>query len=93
MTELAFGGRQAGFSDSTVQNIECLTICAEVYKPRLLSLQRRGGNANMNTITISKINKNDDLVILPRKEYEQLFRFWASAESMLAPVKRLSEKG
>ena len=48
----------------------------------------------MNTITIpKKLIKNDDLVILPRKEYEQLFRFWASAESMLAPVKKAVRKG
>ena len=33
------------------------------------------------------------MVILPRKEYEQLFRFWSSAEPMLAPVKKAVRKG
>ena len=48
----------------------------------------------MATITIPKnLIKNDDLVILPRKEYEQLFRFWASAESMSAHTKKAVERG
>lgn len=48
----------------------------------------------MNTITIPRnLVKNDDLVVLPRKEYEQLVRFWASAESMQARTKKAIEKG
>ncbi|MDP3015186.1 MAG: hypothetical protein Q8N28_02115 [bacterium] len=48
----------------------------------------------MATITIPKnLIKNDDLVILPRKEYEQLFRFWASAESISTHTKKAVEKG
>lgn len=48
----------------------------------------------MATITIPKnLIKNDDLVILSRKEYEQLFRFWTSAESISAHTKKTVEKG
>lgn len=48
----------------------------------------------MGTITISKkLIRNDDLVVLPRKEYERLFRFWANAESMSARAKKAIEKG
>ena len=37
----------------------------------------------MDTITIpKKMTRNDDLVVLPRKEYEKLYRFWESAESI-----------
>lgn len=49
---------------------------------------------NMATITISKkLIKDDDLVVLPRKEYEQLARFWANAESMSKHTKKVIEKG
>jgi len=48
----------------------------------------------MNTLTIPRnLIKNDDLVILPRKEYERLFSFWANAESMPARTKKALEKG
>ena len=47
----------------------------------------------MVTITISKkLIKNDDLVILPRKEYERLFRFWANAEPMSQYTKKVLKK-
>ena len=49
---------------------------------------------DMVTITIPKnLIKNDDLVILPRKEYERLFRFWANAEPMSQYTKKSIEKG
>lgn len=35
----------------------------------------------------------DDLVIIPRKEYETLFRFWAGAERITQRQKRAIEKG
>lgn len=48
----------------------------------------------METNTIPKnLIRNDDLVVLPRKEYERLFRFWANAESMSASAKKTIEKG
>jgi len=48
----------------------------------------------MTTITISKnLIKDGDLVIVPRKEYERLSRFWASAESMPQRTKKSVEKG
>lgn len=48
----------------------------------------------MNTITIPRnLVKNDDLVVLPRKEYEQLARFWINAESMSARTKKAIENG
>ena len=48
----------------------------------------------MNTLTIPRnVVKNDDLVILPRKEYEQLARFWVNAESMSVRTKKAIEKG
>lgn len=48
----------------------------------------------MNTLTIPRnLIKNDDLVVLPRKEYERLFRFWANAEAMPARSKKAIEKG
>ncbi|MDO8676921.1 MAG: hypothetical protein Q7K16_04765 [Candidatus Azambacteria bacterium] len=35
----------------------------------------------MSIVTIpKKLIKGDDVVVLPRKEYEKLFSFWASAE-------------
>lgn len=51
-------------------------------------------NLIMNTITIPKnLIKNDDLVVLPRKEYEQLARFWANAEALPKRTKTVIEKG
>ncbi|PIU98231.1 hypothetical protein COS61_02490 [Candidatus Wolfebacteria bacterium CG03_land_8_20_14_0_80_40_12] len=48
----------------------------------------------MAAITIpKKLIKDDDLIILPRKEYEQLFRFWANAESVSQRTKKSIEKG
>lgn len=48
----------------------------------------------MTTITISKkLIKNNDLVIVPRKEYERLFRFWENAESISQHTKKSIEKG
>lgn len=48
----------------------------------------------MNTITIpKKLIKDDDLVVLPRKEYERLVRFWANAESIPNNTKKAIEKG
>ena len=48
----------------------------------------------MTTITIpKKLIKEGDLVIVPRKEYERLFRFWANAESMSQRTKKSVEKG
>lgn len=35
----------------------------------------------MNTVTIPRrIAKNDDLIVVPRKKYEQLLRFWMNTE-------------
>lgn len=48
----------------------------------------------MSVLTIQrKLMQKDDLVIVPRKEYEKLFRFWASAESISKHQKRSIEKG
>lgn len=48
----------------------------------------------MNTITIPRsLVKNDDLVVLPRKEYEQLISFWANAETMSSHTKKAVKKG
>lgn len=48
----------------------------------------------MTTITIPKnLIKNDDLIIIPRKEYERLFRFWASAESISTRTKKAVGRG
>ena len=48
----------------------------------------------MNTITIPKnLIKNDDLVVLPRREYERLFRFWENAEPISQHTKKSIEKG
>jgi len=49
---------------------------------------------NMDTITIPRrITKNDDLVIMPRKEYEKMFHFWESAERITARQKKAIHKG
>ena len=48
----------------------------------------------MPVITIpKKALKNDDMVILPRKEYERLFRFWISAEPIAKREKNAIVKG
>jgi len=48
----------------------------------------------MNTITIPRrITKNDDLVVVPRREYERMYRFWESAEKITARQKRVINKG
>lgn len=48
----------------------------------------------METVTIpKKLIKNDDLVVIPRREYEKLFRFWNSADRMTVREKKAVEKG
>lgn len=49
----------------------------------------------MNTVTISReLTKNDDLVVLPRKEYEKLFRFWTNNTERLTKLqKQMLNKG
>lgn len=48
----------------------------------------------MNTITIpQKLVKNDDLVVMPRKDYERLLHFWASAAEITKKEKLAIEKG
>lgn len=48
----------------------------------------------MDTITIPrKLAAKDDLVVVPRQEYEKLFRFWASAERITAREKGGIERG
>jgi hypothetical protein len=48
----------------------------------------------MNTITIpKKLIRGDDLVVLPRKEYERLVRFWSKAESITKHTKKAVERG
>lgn len=48
----------------------------------------------MDTITIpKKLIKNDDLIVLPRREYDKLFRFWTGAEKMTAIEKKAVERG
>ena len=48
----------------------------------------------MATITIPKnLTKNDDLIILPRKEYERLVDFWSNAESISRHTKKAVERG
>ncbi|OGZ98332.1 MAG: hypothetical protein A3G49_01555 [Candidatus Sungbacteria bacterium RIFCSPLOWO2_12_FULL_41_11] len=48
----------------------------------------------MNTLTIPrKLVQNDDLVVVPRREYERLFRFWAAAELLTASQKKAINKG
>lgn len=45
-------------------------------------------------ITIPKnLIKNDDMVIVPKKEYEKLFNFWVSSEPLSKGEKRAVEKG
>jgi len=48
----------------------------------------------MDTIMIPReIGRKDDLVIVPRKEYEKLVRFWASAERITRREKTAIVKG
>jgi len=48
----------------------------------------------MNTVTIPKrIAQKNDLVTIPRKEYEKLYRFWMSAEQLTQLGKKAIEKG
>ena len=48
----------------------------------------------MQTITIPRdIAKNDDLVIVRRREYDKLFRFWMSAEQLTKRQKLTIGKG
>lgn len=48
----------------------------------------------MATITIPrKLIRNDDMVIVPKRDYEKLFRFWSSAEQLTTHEKRAVEKG
>ncbi|MEK7502967.1 MAG: hypothetical protein AAB556_00805 [Patescibacteria group bacterium] len=48
----------------------------------------------MKTITIPKrVIKNDDIVLVPKKEYEKLWNFWASAEFLTKRDKKSIEKG
>jgi len=45
-------------------------------------------------ITIPKnLIKNDDIVLIPKKEYEKLFNFWTSAESLNKREKKSIENG
>lgn len=48
----------------------------------------------METVTIPKrLTKNDDLIVIPRREYNKLFRFWASAERITSKEKKAIERG
>ncbi len=48
----------------------------------------------MTTITIPKnLIKKDDLVIIPKKEYEQLVGFWINAEPIPKKTKIAIAKG
>ena len=48
----------------------------------------------MNTVTIpQKLVKKGDLVVVARKEYEKLFRFWASAARITGKEKRAIVRG
>ena len=48
----------------------------------------------MDTITIPrKLGKKGDLVVVPRKEYEKLARFWASAERITGREKKAIARG
>ena len=47
----------------------------------------------MATITIPKKLIKDDLVIIPRKEYEKLVRFWANTERLTKSQKQAVSKG
>jgi len=48
----------------------------------------------MAIITIpKKLIKEENLVVIPRKEYEQLIRFWASAEIVSKHTKKAIARG
>lgn len=48
----------------------------------------------METVTIpKKLVKKDDLVVVPRQEYEKLFRFWADAERITTKEKKSIVRG
>lgn len=48
----------------------------------------------MDTILIpQKIRSKGDLVIVPRKDYEMLLRFWASAERITRRERQAIAKG
>lgn len=48
----------------------------------------------MATITIpKKLIRNDDLVVIPRREYEKLVRFWANTERLTKSQKQAISKG
>lgn len=48
----------------------------------------------MATITIPKnLIKNDDLIVLPRKEYEKLIHFRANTERLAKSQKQAISKG
>ncbi|MBI2514626.1 hypothetical protein HYV91_00335 [Candidatus Wolfebacteria bacterium] len=48
----------------------------------------------MSTITIPKeLIRNDDLVVIPRREYEELARFWVNAERLTKSQKQAISKG
>jgi len=48
----------------------------------------------MNTIIIPKrMAQRNDLVVIPRKEYEKLYRFWIGAEQLTQQGKKAVEKG
>lgn len=48
----------------------------------------------MNTITIpKKMASQDDLIVVPRKQYEKLARFWASTELLSKSQTKAISKG
>lgn len=48
----------------------------------------------MTTITIPRrLIRNDDMVIVPKREYEKLLNFWSSAEQLTTGEKRAVIKG
>jgi len=48
----------------------------------------------MNILTIPrKLVQNDDLVVVPRREYERLFRFWTAAEPLTLRQKKVIDRG
>lgn len=48
----------------------------------------------MNIITIpQKIAGKDDLIVVPRRQYERLVRFWASAEPITRRERHAIKKG
>jgi len=48
----------------------------------------------MTAITIpKKLTRGEEFVVVPREEYEQLFRFWAGAEPLSQHAKKSIKKG